>query len=238
MRSPRTASRIAVFVAAGVTFLQSTTAADGAVATACAGEPVEERVRAAIGRMVLERLRQPATVSVDVLRLEIRRQAEQYAAIAAPGARIGKPVRFVLRANGSPAGYAVAKVDVSGRVAIATRALSRGASITPSDVDWVTRTLADEPFDRLPDKDEIVTASPRRTIAPLEALTFRNVFVPPVVRTGDRITATVRFDGIEVAGEVVASGSGHVGDTIRVLTPQGLRRAARITAPGEVEILQ
>jgi flagella basal body P-ring formation protein FlgA len=229
-----------MLVIAGVMLVHPTTAWAGLVAPApLVNERSEERVREAITRMVLERLRQPAAlIGVAVLRQELRVQAETYTAVPAPGARMGKFVRFALRANGDAAGYAVAKVEVTGRLAIAARALSRGEAVTASDIQWVTRTLGDQPFDRLPDPDEILAASPRRAIAALEALTFRNVLVPPVVRSGDRIIATVRFDGIEVAGEVVASGSGHVGDTIRVLTPQGLRRDARITAPGEVEILQ
>jgi flagella basal body P-ring formation protein FlgA len=64
------------------------------------------------------------------------------------------------------------------------------------------------------------------------------VEVAPVVRSGQRVTMTVSVGQVRASVEGVASGSGQVGDEIRVVR-QDVRRPirARITGPGEVEVL-
>jgi flagella basal body P-ring formation protein FlgA len=238
MRFSRSLDRIAR-VAVAVIAILSVAATGAADSTTADRERSEQLVREAIRRMVEMRLREPAEVSVELRDVTLRVTADEYVASAAPGARIGKPVRFTLRsADGVGAGYAVARVDVAVRHAIAVRELSRGETIAPDAFEWVTRAITGEPFERLPAEEELLGSVARRSIARSEALTFRNVMVPPAVKNGDRITAKVRVDEIEVTGEVVASGSGHVGDTIRVLTPGGEVRTARIVASKLVEIVR
>jgi flagella basal body P-ring formation protein FlgA len=60
-----------------------------------------------------------------------------------------------------------------------------------------------------------------------------------VVKTGDAVQVIVRIGAVEAEGRAVASGSGNLGDIVRV-TPPGTRRTlkARITGPGKVEIVQ
>ncbi len=60
-----------------------------------------------------------------------------------------------------------------------------------------------------------------------------------LVRSGDRITIWVRIGGVQASGVGIASGSGQLGDTIRVLPSEGRRAlTARITGPGTVEVKQ
>ncbi len=58
-----------------------------------------------------------------------------------------------------------------------------------------------------------------------------------LVRSGDRITIAVTIGSVQVIGTGIASGSGQLGDTVRVLPAEGRRAlTARITGPGTVEV--
>ena len=60
-----------------------------------------------------------------------------------------------------------------------------------------------------------------------------------LVRSGDRVTIWVRIGAVQASGVGIASGSGQLGDTIRVLASEGRRAlTARITGPGTVEVKQ
>ena len=79
----------------------------------------------------------------------------------------------------------------------------------------------------------------RRDIAAGEALTQPSLIVPPARAVRRRGSRDVSTGVVEVTGVGRASGSGHVGDMIRVLMPTSRRRLnARITGPGAVEIVQ
>jgi hypothetical protein len=58
-----------------------------------------------------------------------------------------------------------------------------------------------------------------------------------LVRSGDRVTVSVTVGKVRAFGSGIASGSGKLGDTIRVLPTEGRRAlTARITGPATVEI--
>jgi flagella basal body P-ring formation protein FlgA len=58
-----------------------------------------------------------------------------------------------------------------------------------------------------------------------------------VIRSGDRVTVSVTIGAVHAYGSGIASGSGQLGDTIRVLPTAGRRAlTARITGPATVEI--
>lgn len=60
-----------------------------------------------------------------------------------------------------------------------------------------------------------------------------------LIRSGDRITIVVKVGAVQATGVGIASGSGQMGDTIRVLPAEGRRAlTARITGPGTVEVKQ
>jgi flagella basal body P-ring formation protein FlgA len=86
---------------------------------------------------------------------------------------------------------------------------------------------------------EIVGAQARRDLGAGEILTTAAVVVPPVVKSGDQVKVSLSTGTIQVSGVGRASGSGQVGDLIRVLVPSSRRGfKARITGPGSVEIVR
>jgi flagella basal body P-ring formation protein FlgA len=87
--------------------------------------------------------------------------------------------------------------------------------------------------------EEIVGAQARRDIRAGELLTDAAVIVPLLVKSGDVVRVSVSAGAVQVTGIGRASGSGRVGDLIRVLMPSSRRGLkARITGPGSVEIVR
>ena len=159
-------------------------------------------------------------------------------AVPDPGARTGVPVRFQLVARGMRLGTAVATVRVEARHARAVRAIARDEALTADAWQMVSGELKDLPFRHLPRADEIATLTARRDIAPDEAITDAVVLVPPLVRSGDTVAVTVHIGSVEAQGTAVASGSGHLGETIRIMQRSSRRLLnARISGPGAVELI-
>jgi len=159
-------------------------------------------------------------------------------AVPDPGGRTGVPVRFQLVARGMRLGTAVATVRVEAPHARALRAIERDEALTRDAWQVVTGELKNLPFRHLPTADEIPTLKARRDIAPDEAITDASVVVPPLVRSGETVAVTVRVGSVEAKGTAVASGSGHLGETIRIMQRSNRRLLnARISGPGAVELI-
>lgn len=160
-------------------------------------------------------------------------------ALPEPGSRLGRPIRFILVADGARVGSVVAKLAVTGSVVRARHALSRGDALDADAVETADTTLEHMLLRRLPAAVDLVGAEARRDIAGGEVLTDSIVAVPPTVRSGDEVTVSVVSGPIEVTGVGRASGSGRPGDLIRVLIPSSRTPLkARITGPGSVEIVR
>jgi flagella basal body P-ring formation protein FlgA len=156
-----------------------------------------------------------------------------------PGSRLGRPIRFIVFENGVRTGTVIATLNVTASAVRSSRAVSRGEDLAADAVEVVDVELKNILLDRLPTSDEIVGAQARRDIRAGEVLTGATVVVPPTVKSGDEVRVRVSTRVIEVTSVGRASGSGHVGDLIRVLMPEsrkGLK--ARITGPGSVEIVR
>jgi len=156
-----------------------------------------------------------------------------------PGSRLGRPIRFIVFENGARTGSVVATLNVKGPAVRSSRAVSRGEDMTADAVEVVDVELTNILLERLPTSDEIVGAQARRDIRAGEVLTDATVVVPSAVKSGDEVQVRVSAGAVQVTTVGRASGSGHVGDLIRVLMPtsrKGLR--ARITGPGSVEIVR
>ena len=159
--------------------------------------------------------------------------------IPEPGSRLGRPIRFIVFENGARVGSVVAKLEVTGSAVRSSRALLRGEDVAADAVEVVDLELKDMLVDRLPTQDEIVGARARRNIRVGEVLTEAAVVVPPVVKSGDEVRVSVSTGAIQLSSVGRASGSGHVGDLIRVLMPTSRKGlTARITGPKSVEIVQ
>jgi flagella basal body P-ring formation protein FlgA len=194
--------------------------------------------RDAIERAILERMGGNVTVLVTIVRAD-ELSEPSLRAVPDPAARVGQPTRFVLTVNGVRKGSAVATVDVQGSYARAAHAIGRDTVVTDGDVEIVEGELPNVAFKRLPAVDDVIGLRARRAIAAGEPLTAMVLEVPPLVKSGGEVTATVRIGAVQIEALTRASGSGQAGDIIRVLAP-GSRKPlkARITGQGAVEVVR
>jgi flagella basal body P-ring formation protein FlgA len=223
-------ARGAAFAAALLTMLALAPAALALPAVVSPSEAIRRAVEARFGGEV--------AVVVTSIDTDVAGDA-QLVAVPDPAARTGRKVRFELVVGHVRAGAAVASVTVQARYAQAAHAIARDHVLTRDDIAVVDGELRDVAFMHLPSAEELVGMRARRAIAPGEALTEAVVDVPPVVKSGDRVIVAVRIGPVQAERTGVASGSGRVGDTIRVMEP-GMRRLipARIVAAGRVEVIQ
>jgi flagella basal body P-ring formation protein FlgA len=193
--------------------------------------------RVAIERAVAQRIGDGVSVTVSLLQTTVAPMAGLQA-IPDPAARTGEHVRFQLVAAGERVGVAIATVHVQALHARALRAIARDEAITPDAIELVTGDIAGVAFRHLPGGDELTGLKARRDIAPGEPLTDAVVVVPPLVRSGEPVSITVRVGSVQAEGSGIASGSGHLGDTIHVIQRSSRTlRKARITGPGAVELI-
>ena len=159
-------------------------------------------------------------------------------AIPDPSARSGQPVRFQLVAGGARVGTAVATVRVHARHAEAARAIARDEAITPDAVRIVVGEVPAVAFRYLPVANDLAGVKARRDIAPGETLTDAVVVVPPLVKSGETVTVRVRIGTVEAQGSGIASGSGHLGDTVHIMQRASRKMLnARVIGPSAVELV-
>jgi len=192
----------------------------------------------AIQRAVADRVGGVATVTITSIKTDVS-GGSGLQAQPDPSGRVGQPMRFVLVNDGVRTGSAIATVQVHTIYARAARAIARDEVVAPSAIELVDGELPSMPLRRVPSAQEIVGLKARRDIAEGEALTSAVLVTPPVVQSGDEVSVTVTLGRVEVTGRAVASGSGQVGDIIRVMQPHSRRLVkARITGPGAVEVVE
>jgi flagella basal body P-ring formation protein FlgA len=159
-------------------------------------------------------------------------------AIAEPGARYGRLVRFRLMSQDRQGGYAIALVSGTVRHARVTKSIVAGAELESGDLATVVSDVPGRVIEALPDVRDLVG---RRTLRPLAAgdvVTARSVRIPAAVRSGDRVVVRARVGDVEITTLGIAQQSGAVGDVIRLVNQdsrRGLR--GRITGRGEVEVV-
>jgi flagella basal body P-ring formation protein FlgA len=160
-------------------------------------------------------------------------------AVIESGARLGQPMRFVLSVDGKRVGTAVATLEVSGAAVRARRSLARDEEVGTGDVETAVVELKNVVLRRMPVLADVVGTHARRDIVAGELVTHALVIVPPAVRSGDEVRVMVTMGPVQVGGVGRASGSGQVGDMIRVLIPSNRKSlSARITGRGAVEIVR
>jgi flagella basal body P-ring formation protein FlgA len=199
------------------------------------GGEMPNTVMAAIERAVVDRMGDVQVV-VHQVSTTVAPQNGLVATVE-PGSRLGQPIRFILFAAGRRTGSAVARLEVVGPAPRAKRAFARDEEITAADVDVSSVEIKNVMLRRMPELSDVVGAHARRDIVAGELLTNALVLVPPAVKSGDEVRVTVTMGAVQVSGMGRASGSGQVGDTIRVTTPSNRRPlSARIVGRGAVEI--
>jgi flagellar basal body P-ring formation protein FlgA len=202
-------------------------------------------VPAAIERSVQERMGNVRVSVIELTRTGERcsgvtvGECDALVALPEPGSRLGRPMRFILFAGSARVGSVVTTLAVTGSAVRSSRAVSRGESIEADAIEVVETQLKGVLLNRLPAMEDVVGAQARRDLRAGEILTTALVLVPPIVKSGDEVRVSVSTGAIQVTGVGRASGSGHVGDLIRVLVPSSRRGlTARITGPGSVEIVR
>jgi flagella basal body P-ring formation protein FlgA len=212
------------------------------MAVVCAQAPATDgldSVREAITVAVQQRFgtAAPATVVLGDLQADVT-AAPGLVAVPDPGARTGRLVQFTLRSGTRRVGTAVATVTVSAPHVKAVAPLTRDASIVADAVAAVDGEVPDVRFEPLPQLDDVVGAQARRAVAPGELLSHAVVIVPDAVRAGDEVKVVARLGALEAWGVGRASGSGRVGDVVRITRrgAPGLQRA-RVLSAGVVQVL-
>ncbi len=191
----------------------------------------------AIERAVAERIGPRASVTVSSLDTRVG-PTPGLQAVPDPGGRSGQRARFQLVAGGVRVGAAVAVVRVRLPHARAARPIARDETLTGDAFTIVDVELRGIAFRHVPSAQEMAGLKARRNIAAGEPLTDAVVAVPPLVRSGESVAVTIRVGSVEARGQGVASGSGHLGETIRVMQHASRRLLnARISGPGAVEVI-
>jgi flagella basal body P-ring formation protein FlgA len=197
----------------------------------------ETEIARAIERAVVDRMGD-VQVEVRTVSTSVKDRAGLVATIE-PNSRLGQPVRFVLIANGTRVGTAVADVVVTGEAPRARRSLARDEEIAAGDVESATVEMKNVMLRRMSDAADVVGTRARRDIVAGELLTHALVVVPPAVRSGDEVRLVLTMGTVQVSGVGRASGSGQVGDVVRVTTPSSRKSlSARIIGRGAVEIVR
>ncbi len=131
----------------------------------------------------------------------------------------------------------IARVELRGPVAVATRDLRRGERLRPGDLRIETRPIAS--VDRWLASDEVAAgAIARAALRTGQPVPRSGVGRGAAVEPGQTVQAHVSSGQVALTLETVARGRGDVGSIVAVVGPsQGRLLRARVTAPGEVEIL-
>lgn len=220
----------------------------GATGPQAAAPDPEATVRQAIMNVVREKMGPEADVRLEDLDMNRARPAADgegsLFAKAEPGARAARTTRFSLTRRGTvgasrPAGYVLARVQVTARHARASRDIARGETLRAEDLIECTSDVGSVLMQRLPAAGDLIGTRTLRPIAAGEVLTRTAVAVRPAVQSGDVVSVRAVGDGVAVQAQGVAAQSGDVGAVIRVVNPSSRRGlTARVLAPGKVEVLQ
>jgi len=141
------------------------------------------------------------------------------------------PVRFPVFAS----------VERATPAVICTRAVSRGAVITASDIRLAPLTGAS----RVPASETLIATledaigkEAGRSIRPGQPLTDRNCMQPVMVRRGDVVDVMAGGGGIRIRRRCTAKRDGRLGETIQVETIDGKTKlAARVVGYRELAVL-
>ena len=194
-------------------------------------------VSGAITRAVVDRMGDVQVV-VRSVSTAVSDRADLVASIE-PGSRLGQPIRFILSADGKRVGSAVAKIEVVGTAPRARRSFARDEEIAAGDIDMASTEITNVLLRRMPSATDIAGSRARRDVIAGELLTHGVVALPLAVRSGDEVRVVVTVGPVQVSSVGRASGSGQIGDRVRVTTSSSRKPLnARIVGRGAVEIVR
>jgi flagella basal body P-ring formation protein FlgA len=218
--------------------------AAAAGATASGAPDAETAIREAIVNAVKARMGADADVTVASLRLPMAWTRDSVRARPAPGARLGRSMRFALGAPAGPSNRAISwtgAADVELAVAVAhlhtRRDLARGTELADEDVQAVTHVV-DGPLHPWPAADAVGRARVLRDLPAGACLSPGSVQALPLVRAGQPVLAVARVGDVVAEASLVAADNGDKGSVIRVVNPESRRTLrARVSGAGRVEVI-
>jgi flagella basal body P-ring formation protein FlgA len=211
--------------------------------SALAADQDGQAALAAVEASVRTRLGGAVAVSVEGIAMRLSAASGPLVAIPDPSARVGRVSRFVIAeqergGRTRRVGEVSARIEARGPVLHAVHPLSTGQVVEASDVAVDDTELNDVPLRRLASAEAVIGGRVRRAVAQGAMVTSLDVAPVPLVRAGSRVTVHVSIDTITVTGEMIAAGSGGLGDIVRVVNPETRKaQRARIVAPAEVEMV-
>jgi flagella basal body P-ring formation protein FlgA len=126
---------------------------------------------------------------------------------------------------------AATTLGVTRTVPVATRALPRGASLTPADYQIMPAVVRPALGQAAPADSGWVT---RRPVAAGEALVEPAVGPPALVASGQPVTLIADHPGVRLAIRGTAATSGSLGQRVWVQLDSGRRLRGVVTAPATV----
>lgn len=217
--------------------------AAAASATAIGAPDTETAVREAIVSAVKARMGADADVTIESLRLPMAWTRSAVSARPAPGARLGRSLRFALGAPAEPS-RAIAwtgAADVELAVAVehlhTRREVARGTELADQDVQTV-RHVVDGPLRPWPAADAVGRARVLRDLPSGACLSPGSVQSLPLVRAGQPVLAVARVGDVVAEASLVAADNGEMGSVIRVVNAESRRTLrARVSGAGRVEVI-
>lgn len=133
--------------------------------------------------------------------------------------------------------YLQANIELMGYVVVAAQDIPAGVSLAAEQVTVKLVDLSRATAQSVFNQHEVLGQTSRRMIRAGQPIHMNMVHQPPVVNRGDKMVIRAQGNGFAVSREGEAIDAGAVGDHIRIRVGQREVIEARITAPGQAQII-
>lgn len=197
---------------------------------------------AAAARAVVSASAPSATIEIAPLDPRIRLprcDSPLTAALPAAHTITGSRITVRVQCNGpTPWNLAVyADVSVEMPVIVSTRALRAGQPIAATDLEIVTRRIAEIGNCCATELGEVIGHTARRAIGSGEAIRLDALEMPPAIRRGELVTIIASNPGMEIRATGIALADARSGEPVRIRHSSSLRIVqARADTPGVARV--
>ncbi|SFM91695.1 flagella basal body P-ring formation protein FlgA [Izhakiella capsodis] len=132
--------------------------------------------------------------------------------------------------------YIQVQVQVTGEYVVAAQQISRGATVTPRDLNIVKGRLDTLPARTAMTPDDIVDAVALRDIMPGQPVNRMMVRQPWRVKAGQTVRVTASGNGFAVSSEGRAMNNATLAQPVRVRMPSGQIVSGKVNADGKILI--
>ncbi len=130
-----------------------------------------------------------------------------------------------------------AEVSTEMPVVIATRALRTGQTVSPADLEIVSRRVAGLGNCCATEPGEVIGQTVRRPIGSGEPIRVESLDTPPAIRRGELVTIVASNPGMEIRATGVALADARSGEPVRIRHSSSLRIVqARADTPGVARV--